>query len=107
MVSASALMLLCWSSGFRSGDPALPDQRKDLSCDVALEAAHDLRLASSFPCAPGDIAHGGLLAAHSRDDNAVECGVGLAVAAAVQPVPVCPAAGGRDRAHGAIGWSWS
>ena len=59
---------------------------KDLPCDVALEAADDLRLRLSFYGATADIVDGGLVAAHPCDDDPVEGGIGLAIAAAVQPV---------------------
>ena len=54
-VSARALMLLCRSSSFRGRLPRLAKVGKDLPCDVALEAAHDLRLRLSFRGATADI----------------------------------------------------
>src|SRR3712207_9377859 len=41
---------------------------------------------------------GGRMAAHSDDDLSIESRIGLPVAAAVEPMSDCLAAGGRDRA---------
>src|SRR6266516_2637235 len=69
----------------------------DLAGDVAFEAAHDLTFALALAGAAVDVGRGGLLVAHADEDDAVECGVGLAVAAPVEPVAVCLARGGVDR----------
>src|SRR4051812_49547914 len=79
-------MLLCRSSGFCGRRVVLAEEAKDLPCAIALEAAHDLRLRLSLPRAAPDVVDGGLVEAHACDDDAVERGVGLAVAASVQPV---------------------
>jgi hypothetical protein len=50
---------------------------EDLPRDVALEAAHDLRLRLAFCSATADIVDGGLVAAHPCDDDPVEGGSGL------------------------------
>src|SRR3712207_6246126 len=96
-------MLLCRSSGpvgrahpLRRG----AEMAEDLAGDVAFEAADDLGLGLALDRAPADVVEGRRMAAHARDD-AVQGGVGLAVAAAVEPVPVGLAAGGRDRAGAA------
>src|SRR3954471_5040208 len=90
-------MLLCRSRGFCGRRVVLAEEAEDLACDIALEAAHDLRLRLSLPGPAPDVVDGGLVEAHACDDDAVEGGVGLPVAAAVQPVAVGPAAGRRDR----------
>src|SRR3712207_7477707 len=95
-------MLLCRSSGFCGRRVVLAEEAEDLPCDIALEAAHDLRLRLSLPRAAPDVVDGGLVEAHACDDDAVEGGVGLPVAASVQPVAVGLAAGRRYRA-GEIG----
>src|SRR4051812_40590304 len=59
---------------------------EDLPRDVALEAAHDLRLRLSFCGATADIVDIGLVAAHPSNDDPVEGGIGLAIASAVEPV---------------------
>src|SRR4051794_12894289 len=59
---------------------------EDLPRDVALEAAHDLRLRLSFCGATSDIVDSRLVAAHQSNDDPVEGGIGLAIASAVQPV---------------------
>src|SRR4051812_9642807 len=94
-------MLLFRSSGFCSRGAVLAGEAGDLTRDIALEAAHDLRLRLSLPRAAPDVVDGGLVEAHAGDDDAVERGVGLTVAASVQPVAVGPAAGRRDRAGAA------
>src|SRR3954454_15452455 len=94
-------MLLCRSSGFSGRRVVLAEEAEALRCDIALEAAHDLRLRLSLPRAAPDVVDGGLVEAHACDDDAVERGVGLAVAASVQPVTVGPTAGRRYRAGAA------
>src|SRR4051794_10063582 len=94
-------MLLCRSSGFFGRRVVLAGEGEDLPCAITLEGAHDLRLRLSLPRAAPDVVDGGLVEAHAGDDDAVERGVGLAVAASVQPVAVGPAAGRRDRAGAA------
>src|SRR3954451_14680111 len=100
-LSARALMLLCRSSSFRYRLSRLAKMGEDLPCDVALEAAHDLRLRLSFGGATADIVDSGLVTAHPCNDDPVEGGIGLAIASAVQPVAAGLAAGGRHRAGAA------
>src|SRR5665647_968288 len=69
----------------------------DLAGDVAFEAAHDLAFALALAGAAVNVGPGRLVVAHADEDDAVECGVGLAVAAPVGPVAVCLARGGVDR----------
>ncbi len=89
-----------WVGGF--GGTA--ELAKDLTCDEALEAADDLPLAFSFGGAALEVAERGLVSAHTHDHDTVEGGVGLAVPAAVEPMPAGLAARGRDWA-GAAGLS--
>src|SRR3954449_1652521 len=74
---------------------------EDLPCDVALEAAHYLRLRLSLCGATADIVDSGLVAAHSCDDDPVEGGIGLAIASAIQSMTAGLAAGRRHRAGAA------
>src|SRR3954462_4087065 len=74
---------------------------EDLPRDVALEAAHDLRLRLSFCGATADIVDSGLVAAHPSNDDPVEGAIGLAVCSAVEPVAAGLAAGGRQWAGAA------
>jgi hypothetical protein len=76
---------------------------EDLPDDVALDAADDLGLALSLGRAPAHVVERWLVAAHAGDHDPVKGGVGLAVAGAVEPVPVGLAAGCRDRANAALG----
>lgn len=55
----------------------------DLAGDVALEAADDLGLGQALGGAPLDVGAGGCVVAHADQHDAIEGGVGLAVAAAV------------------------
>ena len=70
----------------------------DFAGDVAFEAAHDFGFGFAFGDASGDVGTGGLVVFHADDDDAVQCGVGLAVSAAVESVALGFAAGGRDGA---------
>src|SRR4051812_29184668 len=58
-------------------------QGEDLAGDVALEAADDLLAGLVFGCAASGVGAGGLMPSQSDDHDAVEGGVGLPVAAAV------------------------
>lgn len=99
-------MLLCLSSGpfraFLGGcghllvDGCRDKAAVDLAGEVALEAAHDLGFGLAFGGAPVDVGPGGFVPVHSGDDGAVEGGVGLAVAAAVEPVTGGLSGGGWD-----------
>jgi len=70
---------------------------EDFAGDVALEAAHDLGLGLALGSAASHVVPGGLVAAHADQGDAPQGAVGLPVAAAVQPVPVSPPGGDRDR----------
>ncbi len=59
---------------------------EDLAGDVALEDADDLGFGSAFLEAAGDIGAGAGVGAHAGDDDDPEGAVGLAVAAAVEPL---------------------
>ena len=72
---------------------------KDLSNNEALEASDNLGLALSLGGTPLDVVEGGLVNAHAHDDHTVEGGIGLSVAAAVEPVSAGLAAGCWDRAR--------
>ena len=70
----------CWD-GVRRG-------REEFAGDVALEAADDLGFGQAFFGASFDVVLGGLVVRHAHDDDAPQRGVGVAVAAAVEPVPL-------------------
>ena len=74
---------------------------EDFPDHEALETANDLGLALSLRRAAPDIVDRGLMTAHAHDDHAVKGGVGLPVAAAVEPVAGNLATGGWDRAGAA------
>ena len=91
-------MPLCWSSchlsrGCCVGGAA--EIAENLAGDVAFEAADNRGLALPLGRATAQVIQGWLMAAHAGYDHAVKGGVGLAVAAVVEPVPVCLAAGCR------------
>jgi len=68
------------------------------AADVALEATQDLGLGQALGGAAGDVVLGGLVAVQADQGNAPQGAVGVAVAAAVQPVTAAGAAGGgRER----------
>src|SRR6266516_5203444 len=69
----------------------------DLAGDVAFQAADDLAFAFAFAGAPDDVGPGRLVVADADEDDPIERGVCLAVAAAVEPVAVRLARGGPDR----------
>ena len=60
---------------------------KDLARHVAFKAADDLGLALSLGGVPLDVIKGGLVSAHANHDDPLAGGVGLSVAATVEPVP--------------------
>src|SRR6266511_2313552 len=74
----------------------LVEHCEDFSGHVALEAADDLLLGLALGGAPGEVVAGGLVPAQPHDHDPVERGVGLAVAAAVEPIPAGLAGGGLD-----------
>ena len=60
----------------------------DLAGDVPLQAADDVTLGQSLGGAPGDVIHGaGILVGNADQHDAVDRGVGLPVASAVDAVP--------------------
>jgi len=69
----------------------------DLAGDVALEAADGFFLGASLCESTVDVGAGAFIADHAGDDDVSERGVGVAVAAAVEPVSFLFAAGGVDR----------
>ena len=69
----------------------------DLAGQVALDAAHDLRLAQAFSGAPLGVGAGAWAPAHADHDRKMERPVGGAVTATMQPVPVGRPGAGRDR----------
>src|SRR6266516_4801264 len=73
----------------------------DLAGDVALEAADDLFLAEAFGDAALGVGAGASAVAQPADSDQVEGTVGLAIAAAVEPVSGGAAGGGGDRAGAA------
>ena len=64
------------------------DALVDLAGEEALQAADDVLLREAFGGAAGDVVDGRLVEAHAHDGGPVERGVGLAVAAAVEAMPV-------------------
>src|SRR3954467_6864389 len=97
-------MLLYMSTGILvtgSGFGWTAQVAEDFPHHEALETAHDLRLALSFRRSAPDVIDRRLVAAHAHDDHAVKGGVGLPVAAAVEPVAGDLAARGGDRAGAA------
>jgi hypothetical protein len=68
----------------------------DLWSEVALDAAHDLGFGQAFLGSPFDIGTGAGAEPHPDDNGQVQRLVGVAVAAAVQPVPAGLAGAGRD-----------
>ena len=78
------------------------DALVDLSRKEAFQAPDDLAFGSAIGGASGDVVAGGLVESHADDDGAIEGGVGVAVAAAVEAVPAGGHPGrGRDRTRAA------
>jgi hypothetical protein len=87
----------------RQGGQALKDA-EEASGEVALEAAVDVAVGFAFGGAAGDVGLGfGVVAASAGERDAVDGGVELAVAAAVQPVSGGLAGGGFQRADAGQG----
>jgi hypothetical protein len=61
-------------------------QSPDLAGEVALEAADGFAGGLALVAASGDVVASGLVAAGAGDDDAVQCGVDLAVSALVEPL---------------------
>src|SRR5271167_3112507 len=66
----------------------------DLTCDVALEAAHDFTLGLSLCGASSRVCASALAVAQATDGDEVQSAVGLAVAAVVETVTDSLARGG-------------
>ena len=75
----------------------------DLAGDVALDAADGFASGAALGGAPVEVVAGALFAACAGQGDAVEGGVGAAVAAAVESVPSGFAGGCLDRADAAEG----
>ena len=73
------------------------EQVPDAAGEVALEAADGFAGALAFGAFAGDVVAGLGVAARAGDGDAVDGGVDLAVAAAVEPVAVGVARADRDR----------
>ena len=87
--SMSALMLLYLSSGDLDGWAGFTDGAHcgpELAGEEPLQAANDLRLRLSLGDAAGDVGPGRFVVLHADDDNTVEGGVCLPVAASVESV---------------------
>jgi hypothetical protein len=85
--------MLLWMStavvgGLSGGVEVVSDGLVDFAGDVELEAADDLFPGLALGEAAGHVVLGRSVPAESADDDDVERGVGLAVAAAVEPVSV-------------------
>src|SRR3954468_15320074 len=70
---------------------------------VALEAADGFASGLAVPQAAFDVGAGGGVPAQAGEGDAVQGGVGLPIAAAVEPAPLRLAGGGFDRADSAEG----
>src|SRR5258705_2457513 len=79
------------------------DDLVDVAGDVALEAAHDLGFWFAFGEASGHIFLCGFVPAEADVGDAVQAGVGLPVAGAVESDPVGFTGGGGDGADSAEG----
>ena len=77
--------------------------REDFASNIAFETTDDLSLAHSLSGAALHIRLGSVVITKSDQDDAIESLIGLAVATAVQPVPVGLAGGRRYRIHPAEG----
>src|SRR5215218_4682103 len=80
-----------------SGWGGLGEEVPEASGEVAFEAADGFLGALAFGAFAGDVVLGLGVAAQAGDGDAVDGGVDLAVAAAVQAVPVGLARADRDR----------
>src|SRR6266849_44621 len=69
----------------------------ELAGDVALEAADDLGFGQALGGATVGVGAGASAVAEPADSDQVECAVGFAVAAAVEPVSARASGGGGDR----------
>ena len=81
-------MLLYMSSGRIEYLGRLPDDRVDFASDIAFKATDDFDLAHSFGGASTQVRLRPQVVAQPDDDYAIQCRIGLAVAPAVEPMPV-------------------
>lgn len=72
---------------------------EDFVSDISLEAADNLSLAHSFPGAASHIFLGPGIITKPDHHDAIKSGIGLAVAAAVEPMPVGLAGRSRYRIY--------
>src|SRR6266487_3156609 len=85
-----------------AGSGAVAEVAVDLAGDIPLQAADDLPLRQALLGAPLDVGAGSRVGPHPGDHDPPQRLVGLAVAAAVEPVPAGDlAGGGRDRGDAA------
>ena len=82
------LMLLSLSSGLIEWLNRLSDGGVDFSGHITFETADDVALAHSLCGSTTHVCLGSGIMAQSDEDYAIESGIGLTVAAAVEPVPV-------------------
>ena len=83
-------MLLCRSranSGHLGWDWLGAEISKDLTSDVAFEAAYDFGFGLALGDASADVVQRRLVTAHTGDDYPIEGGIGLPIASSVEPVP--------------------
>ena len=76
---------------------------EDLASNLAFQATDNLTLAHSISGAATHVCLGPDVMTKPDQDDAIEGRIGLAVAAAVEPVPVGLSGGSRYRAHSAQG----
>lgn len=74
---------------------------EDLTCQVALEAVHDLGLRQSLLRAPLNVGTRARATARPHDHRQVQGPVGGPIATAMQSMPLSPPARCRDRCHAA------
>ena len=90
IVSALTLVLLCRSRAGAGGicwgwlGAEIP---KDLTSDVAFEAAYDFGFGLALCGTSADVIQCRLVTAHTDDDYPIEGGIGLPVASTVEAVP--------------------
>src|SRR3954452_20044059 len=84
------------------------EESPDVAGEVALEAADGFAGGLAFGAAPVDVVLGLGVAAGAGDDDAVQCGVDLAVAALVEALSLGVAGAGGDWRNaggaGQLGW---
>ncbi len=74
------------------------DALVDLASEETFQAPDDLPFGSAVRRAACDVINGRLMVSHADDDGAIKGGVGVAVAAPIEPVPAGGSPGrGRER----------